>query len=252
MDTKSLFLSTSPKSDPHNWTHYESNPILTMASGGMRSVAAIKEADGTYRVLYDRNPNFCYAYGSDLTDLTKHSETDDPVFTGTGVVDDFDRYIRHPALIKVGSTYHMYYDGREDGHQGEIGAIGHATSTDMINWTRDDANNPVVDVGLDEWESSDVGSQTVIEIDGTYYMFYSGYDGNGSPWKHEIGYATSTNLTDWTKYANNPVLRVGSVGSWDEDLIQRPAMLFDGTDWYMYYAGRANLVNALGYATWNM
>ena len=58
---------------------------------------------------------------------------------------DFDeKGIETPSVVKVDGTYHMYYTGSNftDSHMGRF-AIGHATSKDGINWTKD-PKNPVI------------------------------------------------------------------------------------------------------------
>lgn len=249
--TTELNLATATKTTPHVWTNYAGNPILSVASGNIRAACILNDG-GTFYLLYDTAGQFCLASGSDVTSLTKHSVADVPVFSGTGVPGSWERYVRHPCLLKIGATYHMWYDGRSDAALGELGAMGHATSSDMISWTRDSANNPCLSpVGL-WWERADVGHPNVTAIDGVYYMFYAGYDGRGTPYWHAIGCATADNPSGpWVRCADNPVLQPALSG-WELASIEAPCLRIedDGTR-TLYYAGRSDaLTSAIGFALW--
>jgi hypothetical protein len=65
-------------------------------------------------------------------------------------------------------------------------------------------------------------------------MWYSGSDGTFI----QTGYATSLNRIDWTKDTlNNPVLPVGTSGSWDDTWAYQPSVLIDGSMYHMWYSG---------------
>ncbi|MEK9201468.1 MAG: hypothetical protein AAB944_00695 [Patescibacteria group bacterium] len=55
-----------------------------------------------------------------------------------------EKGIETPSVVKVNGVYHMYYTGSNytDSHMGRF-SIGHASSKDGINWTKD-PNNPVI------------------------------------------------------------------------------------------------------------
>jgi hypothetical protein len=55
----------------------------------------------------------------------------------------------------------------------------------------------------------------------------------------EIGYATSSDGRNWTKFSNNPVLVQGSTGSFDDLQVAEPRVLNLGPSGYrMYYTGQ--------------
>ncbi len=60
---------------------------------------------------------------------------------------------------------------------------------------------------------------TVLYEGGEYKMWYSGFDGVQGL---RIGYATSSDGVNWTKYAGNPVITNGSSGVWDAVHVQNP------------------------------
>jgi len=107
-------------------------------------------------------------------------------------------------------------------------------------------DNPVLDLGSSgTWDDYHVHAPAVL-FDGTeYQMWYSGSD--GSPWR--IGYATSSDGIVWVKHPDNPVLDLGESGTWDDDYVFGPSVLFDGTEYQMWYTGYDGSHWRIGYAT---
>jgi hypothetical protein len=81
-----------------------------------------------------------------------------------------------PDVFFANGRYHMFfcyrhssgYRGRDRGYR-----IGYATSTDLTEWTRDDARAGL-DVSADGWDSEMVSYPHLFELDGTTYMAYLG------------------------------------------------------------------------------
>jgi len=76
-------------------------------------------------------------------------------------------------------------------------------------------------------------------------MWYHGDDGSAT----RIGYATSEDGLTWTRSESNPVLVLGSSGSWDGVSILDPTVLFDGSNYHMWYQGYNGSSRRIGYAT---
>ena len=79
--------------------------------------------------------------------------------------------------------------------------IGHAVSTDLVTWTQLDS---VLPIRPDNWDNFHVWSPSLLQNDGTWYMFYTGVTavpgpGSGSELQR-IGVATSTDLFSWQRY----------------------------------------------------
>jgi len=147
-----------------------------------------------------------------------------------------------PVVVFDGTTYHMWFAGVV-GYT--INKIGHATSPDGVEWTMD-PSNPVMSPGAaGEFDSVEVWSGPVV-FDGTqFHMWYVGWNGS----KERIGYATSPDGTSWTKYAGNPVLDVGSPGSWDSFVVRAGAVISDGASFKMWFTGWTTSTDGkLGYA----
>jgi len=181
-----------------------------------------------------------YVYSSVLEEWIKASENPMLDIGLPGSWDDF--YAYEPAVIYDGVTYHMWYSG----HNGLNARIGYATSPDGITWTKS-ASNPVLDIGPPgSWEDYSVITPTVIYDGITYHMWYSGGDAIHA----RVGYATSPDGITWTKSASNPVLDLGSSGSWDDFRAYIPTVLYDGTTYHMWYAGDDGSIKyRIGYAT---
>ena len=135
-----------------------------------------------------------------------------------------------PSVILDGTTFKMWYTGVD-----ELGVarIGYATSSDGILWTKY-ADNPVLDVGAGgSWEDEDISVPTVIKVEDTYHLWYTGFDGSTS----RIGYASSSDGIAWVKDANNPILDVGDVGDWDWLTVYSPDVVKVGDTFRMWYSG---------------
>jgi hypothetical protein len=77
---------------------------------------------------------------------------------------------------------------------------------------------------------------SLVKIGSTYYMFYQGNtaDQNNSA----LGVATSTDLTTWTKDADNPIARGANSGEWDFAWNEGPRLFQLSTgEWLMAYMG---------------
>jgi predicted GH43/DUF377 family glycosyl hydrolase len=136
-----------------------------------------------------------------------------------------------PSVLKDDTTYHMWYCG----HDGSLDhrQIGYATGSDSIHWSKY-GSNPLLTPGPPRsWDDLFVESPEVLFIDGIYHMWYSGAD--DMYW--QIGHATSLDGITWVKDTLNPVVRVGKPGSWDEQNVIQPSVVFDGTIYHMWYSG---------------
>lgn len=101
------------------------------------------------------------------------------------------------ATVLEGSDgkYHMWFSAQEWKGDEKI-AIGYAISTDGKNWQLVQ-EQPVLEGEIGYWDTYSVDSPSVLEINGTYYMWYTGYEKEGA--EPAIGYATSTNGIQWNK-----------------------------------------------------
>ncbi len=96
------------------------------------------------------------------------------------------------SILMIGGTYHMFFsyrhgtDFRREKSKGY--RIGYASSTDLLEWNRDDSNAGI-NVGDDGWDSQMIAYPHLQEIAGNIYMFYCGNDFG----KNGFGYAILEN-----------------------------------------------------------
>jgi predicted GH43/DUF377 family glycosyl hydrolase len=153
-----------------------------------------------------------------------------------------DTHVFCPTILYDGITYKMWYtgsDGTADPYR-----IGYATSPDGITWTKS-VSNPVIGQGPASWDGISAFCPFVLHDGLTYHMWYTGSDGSAN----RIGYATSADGIIWIKNAASPVLNVGSSGSWNDNMVRTPTVIFDGALYHMWYSGHDDAIYRIGYAT---
>lgn len=103
--------------------------------------------------------------------------------------------VGNPFVLFEDGLYHIWYHGSK--------GIGHAVSTDGINWIKEKL--PVLTPSSDNSEAFDysrVMDPFVMKVNDVYYMYYTGEDKNG---KWQIGVATSNNISIPTTPTLTPI-----------------------------------------------
>ncbi len=133
-------------------------------------------------------------------------------------------------VLKVVDTYHMYY---EAGSEGVIDyQIGHATSTDGIQWTKDPAN-PVIAFGdSGVWDDRETWDPFVIYEDGLFKMWYGGTTMLNGKRDFQIGYASSKDGINFSRYGKISDYPKGNMG--DMHVVHHEA----SGKYYMYFLDR--------------
>ena len=115
--------------------------------------------------------------------------------------------------------------------------IGYATSTDGVNWSKQEARQIISDrLGPDESQAL----PTVVKIGSDYHMFFcyrESFDfrivqGRG----YRVGHAWSNDLFNWTRDDETPLLE-GTPGAWDSDMQCYPHVFVCDDKVYMLYNG---------------
>ena len=81
-----------------------------------------------------------------------------------------------PDVFCANGKYHMFFCYRYSSNyrvKENSYRIGYASSSDLVNWERDDSNAGI-DVSAEGWDSEMLAYPHVFEIDGNVYMFYLG------------------------------------------------------------------------------
>lgn len=156
-------------------------------------------------------------------------------------------------LADDGQDYHMFflYASRALGNPDSRhyrAAIGHAVSTDLTHWER--VTDALVHSDAPAFDETATWTGSVIRHpDGTWFMFYTGASLAPQGNVQRIGYATSTDLANWTKNSGNPVLAADSRwyetlsdGQWHDEAFRDPWVFADpdGHGWHMLITARAN------------
>jgi hypothetical protein len=150
------------------------------------------------------------------------------------------------VLVVSAGDYRMWYEAVSSNG---ITVVAYATSTDGRSWTK----QGVVMSPTLGWEESEVSPNSIVVVDGEYWLYYhgGGYPGPGGNrlGNARIGLATSTDGLAWTKRPN-PVLDIGAAGSFDADQVAEPRVFAVDGGYRMYYTARDSaVVNTLALAT---
>jgi predicted GH43/DUF377 family glycosyl hydrolase len=233
----SIGLATS--TDGLAWTPYAQNPVMTPgASDQWDRDSTIEEwviyDGGQYKMWYSGQTwtqtnqlntyQIGYATSLDGIHWTKYSGN--PVFTPgpTGSWDDL--WVYRPIVVATGSSYLMFYVGSSRNGGGR----GLATSSDGIHWTR----IGLINLPTSTWDAYRQRVTGVIKGDGGFLMAFDGWTGTDAD-PTDIGFATSTDGTNWTPYPENPVVTARS-STWDSGGISYPIVVAANDKYYVYFS----------------
>lgn len=162
--------------------------------------------------------------------------------------------ISGPKIRRFNGVYHLWYiAGRKwkmvDGRAEPVYKIRMATSTDGIHW--DKANKDLIESRVEEDEAQ--ASPDVCYANGRYHMFFCyRFSSNfrGKEKGYRIGYASSTNLVDWTRDDSKAGIDVSENG-WDSEMISYPHVFELDERTYMAYLGNQVGRHGFGLAVLN-
>jgi hypothetical protein len=221
--------ATSP--DEINWTKNPSaNPVLSEGAagqwdeGGVWLGSVVKKGANDYIMFYAGFSGTVYGIGiaesTDGINWTKYVnnpilDESDFAVGGTGV-------LALTYCIKLSNgTWVLYFEGKSPSGVGYH--IYGAQSTDdegKTNWAALNSGDAVIEPSAGEWDSADVANPKICEIEnGKYVIAYDGYS-IGNNYRYILGFAESTDLVNWTKYSENPVMLLGTSGEWDDYRIE--------------------------------
>jgi beta-fructofuranosidase len=115
-----------------------------------------------------------------------------------------DKWIWDFWLAQDGADTHIFYLQapralREETLRHWNVSIGHAVSQDLINWQiLPDALSPSVEAGA--WDDNTTWTGSIIQHEGTWYMFYTGTNRGEHGKIQRIGLATSQDLHHWQRH----------------------------------------------------
>ena len=149
-----------------------------------------------------------------------------------------------PFVLWSGGRWHMWYIFGTGWRVYKPGAapdrtykIGHAISDDGVKWVKEDGVEIVASVlGAEESQAL----PTVVEINGTFHMFFcyrQSFDFRQNRDRgYRIGHASSLDLRTWTRNDAELFLDV-TPGDWDSDMLCYPHVFQNAGRVFMLYNG---------------
>ncbi|MEZ4695629.1 MAG: hypothetical protein R2832_04385 [Rhodothermales bacterium] len=145
--------------------------------------------------------------------------------------------IWHPNVIRVGESFYCFFNasGEVDGYHEE--RIGYAVSDDLFNWNVKDDDCPIVSGSRVQgaWDSAGrAGDPCVFESDGQWWMAFYAWDGTSS--QDGLMFTSKEAFPlGWHPFAENPVVRLGPSGSYDELHAAKPFIVRNDTTHFHFY-----------------
>lgn len=230
-----LLILTNSLFSQYHWNKYPDNPVLVPGEDGdwfYHSVGpgTVLFYDSSYHMYYDgqgESVKWAFGYATSLDGITWTKDSNNPILE-LGAPGQWDDYrISDPFVVKSDTIFHMWYSGRSKNSQFRI---GHAASSDGIEWIKD-TDNPVKDIteGLDN-ESFCVHGPVM--YDGMlYHIFYS--TGKWRSSRMEIWHATSKDGHTWIKDPDNPILWGSDISV--NDYIYVTSAIFTGVRYILLF-----------------
>lgn len=179
---------------PFNWSPPPQSPIPTFAfdaglANHLWNDPTVRLENDVYRMWMTAgdvsdSPPMVRVYHASSTNGESWTIDSTPVLEPSAPGAWDDHATETPSVIVDGhGVYHLYYSGIANGAALGVMAIGHATSTDGLTWTKD-PNNPVIDI-VQPPESSDWGvfsagepGAVYLPHEDTIYLYYVSFGGS--------------------------------------------------------------------------
>ncbi len=187
-------------------------------------------AQGTYVENLSIPTTLAVRGGYEAQTWTRDLDLYPTLIDGSGsqpVPGDWDgRSVAKAAVIRDNTVFKMWYDGTN--LVGDV-QVGLAASANGTSWAKS-AANPVLSGTPGSWdEFAGERAPFVIKEGGVFKMWYE----SGEP--RQLGYATSPDGVNWTKYPGNPILSPGPDG-FDQEVVGHGAVLHEGVYKLWYHA----------------
>ena len=163
-------LATS--SDGVNWTKYPGNPIIVGTTGWEFQVVAtsILKVDGTYYLYYygKNSPEYKIGLATSADGINWTKYPGNPIMVPTSSWENTGVY--YPSVIEDNGIYKMVYSNVNPNT-----AFGMATSTDGINWIKNN-NNPIFEKQntSNNWGLGAIAYPCFVKLNSGYRIYYSG------------------------------------------------------------------------------
>lgn len=193
--------------------------------------------DGKVHLFYQtygngKNDAICHAVSEDGLHFDRNPTN--PIFRPTG---DWNcgRAI-DAEVCEFKGQYFLYYATRDP--EFKIQILGVAVAPKGTDFNREDWKEPVdKSILFPEfpWEGECIEAASVVIRNEKMYMFYAGAYNN---WPQQIGVAVSTDGLNWKRLSEEPFLRNGKPGEWNESESGHPHLFADKDGrTYLFYQG---------------
>jgi hypothetical protein len=243
--------------------------VLRVADQPILSLGGLGEFDefGTYPVSVIRDEKGVRAYYGGWTRCESvpfnvgigvaESRDSGATFTkiGTGPVISYSVdepfILSGPKVRRFGETWYLFYiAGRKwklvNGRPEPVYKIRMATSPDGLRWRKE--NRDLIGPRIEEDEAQ--ASPDVFQQGDKWHMFFcyrSSVDYRGKTNGYRIGYAVSTDLTNWVRDDSKAGITVSDDG-WDSEMISYPHVFALDGQTYLAYLGNQVGRNGFGLA----
>ena len=150
------------------------------------------------------------------------------------------------VLRKMNDKFYSLYGAysKKNTYEPDPGSQGLASSIDGLVWVRDKSESILSIYGpgiVKDWEKNSIYQPWLVYHDEMYYNFYNAKE--MPQWIEQIGLATSKDLYNWTRHADNPVLCVSdrdetiANDGYDTQFAADAKVFWDNSHWIMFYFG---------------
>lgn len=220
---------------------------LATSSDGITWTKGGPASDGKITTTASEDPYLVYNAGTyylyvekkvtPVTGIELFTSTDLLAWTSQGIVVDKgaggtweENDVSSPTVLLENGTWTMFYEGRSPT---QSGAVGVATSSDGIVWTKY-GSNPVMGgtgtLSTITWAVNTVPDD-IFKIEGRYYLSFHG----SHPSVYSGAMAVSTNLLSWKDYLGSWLLTDVNNESTGDGIMY----YFDGNEYVANYVGPA-------------
>ncbi len=208
-----------------------------LRENALGSVGELKKIRGRYLGAYHAYPNAGYEQGPAVigfcwSENLLNWEIDPPSLTPENGGEWERGGLYKPCLVEDHGTFYLFYNAKNAGQHWHE-QTGVATSTDLKNWQRHEANPIIPNGGPEAWDDVFASDPCVLEAGREWAFFYYSLDKKG---KARDLLAVGPDLFH-PKKVPRILIDVGAAGSVDETYAHKPSVVsFQGSLYHFYCA----------------
>lgn len=226
-------LKRDPKSETARY-NIAMNWILR--ENGLRSSGELTRINGRFLGAYHAYPNAGYEEGPAVIGLCWSSDLlnwqlDPPCLRPNEGAAWERGGLYKPCLVKIGKTFHLFYNAKTGEPKGWREQTGVATSVDLKTWSRYSGSPIIRNGGPGSWDERFVSDPCVLSDNGTWVFFYYGLDAKGKA--RDLVAAGIDPLRP--QKSDEILVDTGQPGTVDETYAHKPGVIWHGGSLYHFY-----------------